>query len=151
MFVDADDTLDTEYIEQHVLSIGNYDMTQAGYQRVREDGIIIETRLPRHKYQFTSPCMRLYRREWLHQNGILFPQDMIYEDVIFSLRVWAAHPTIIMVPTVGYHYLLNPNSTTSKKHPNHRKKLYRTIYETQAPVWLKIYSYLRLFIHFLKS
>ena len=76
---------------------------------------------------------------------------MIYEDVIFSLRVWAAHPTIILIPTVGYHYLLNPHSTTSKKHPLYRKKLYRTIYETPAPAWLKIYTCLRLFIHFLKS
>lgn len=151
MFVDADDTLDTEYIEQHVLSIGNYDMTQAGYQRVREDGIIIETRLPRHKYQFTSPCMRLYRREWLRPKGILFPVGMIYEDVIFSLRVWAAHPSIIFVPSVGYRYLLNPHSTTSTKSSLHQQKLYHAIRETKAPLWLKLYTRLRLFIHFLKS
>lgn len=151
MFVDADDTLSNDYIEKHILSIGNYDMTQAGYQRVREDGTIIETRLPRHKYQFTSPGMRLYRTNWIKEHAILFPVGMIYEDVIFSLRVWAAHPTIILIPTVGYHYLLNPHSTTSKKHPLYRKKLYRTIYETPAPAWLKIYTCLRLFIHFLKS
>ncbi len=48
MFVDADDTLTVNYIEEHVQSIGNATMTQAGYQRVLEDGTIIETCLPRH-------------------------------------------------------------------------------------------------------
>lgn len=151
MFVDADDTLDTKYIEQHVLSIGNYDMTQGGYQRLRADGTIVETRIPRHKYQFTSPCMRLYRTKWIQEHAILFPVGMIYEDVIFSLRVWAAHPTVILVSTIGYHYLLNPGSTTAKSQPIHRRKLYRTICATQAPNWLKIYTFIRLFIHFLKS
>lgn len=151
MFVDADDTLNITYIEEHVQSIGNFTMTQAGYQRVLEDGTIIETCLPRHNCQFTSPCMRLYRREWLCQKGITFPQGMIYEDVVFSLHVWAARPSIVFVPTVGYKYLLNPHSTTSKKDPIDRKKLYQAIRQTRAPLWLKIYTHLRLFIHFLKS
>lgn len=151
MFVDADDTLAADYIEKHVLSIGDCDMTQAGYQRVLEDGTVIETRMPRHTYQFTSPCMRLYRREWLSQKGITFPQGMIYEDVIFSLRLWAAKPSVVFVPSFGYRYLLNPHSTTSKKDPIHRQKLYQTIRNTQAPLWLKFYTRLRLFFHFLKS
>ncbi|MCQ2332999.1 MAG: glycosyltransferase [Paludibacteraceae bacterium] len=151
MFVDADDTISPDYIEKHILSIGEHDMTQAGYQRVLADGTIIETRMPRHRYQFTSPCMRLYRRDWLCQQAIRFPQDMIYEDVIFSLRLWTAQPTIVFVQSVGYKYLLNPHSTTSNNEPIHRQKLYHAIRQTQAPQWLKLYTLLRLNVHFLKT
>ena len=61
-FVDADDYLDTDCYAQLIQHMANNDCVQMGYRRMSTDGKVIEEKCPRYFYQFTSPCMRLYRR-----------------------------------------------------------------------------------------
>ncbi|MCQ2310821.1 MAG: glycosyltransferase [Paludibacteraceae bacterium] len=151
IFVDADDYLDNDFIAQHLAAIENADYVQSGYRRVNIEGNILEQKLPRHRYQFTSPCMRLYRTSWLKENALCFPTDMIYEDVIFSLSLWGTQPKIQFIHYIGYNYTCNPHSTTSKFNVLAQKQLFNIIRYSNVPRWLKLLTILRLKIHFCKS
>ena len=146
-FIDADDWIDSDYIEQHILHIGDKEVVQSGYRRITGNGKIVREKHPGHFYRFTSPCMRLYRKSAVPA----FPEGMIYEDVIFSLRLWATRPSCRILPYIGYNYRVNPASTTSRRHPEDEKKLFSALWQTQAPLWLKIYTCFRLKMHFVKT
>lgn len=114
-FVDADDTIAPDWCERHLKAIHNVDYVQSGYQRNSKHF------LPKHRYQFTSPCMRLYRKETI--NGMRFSEGMIYEDVIWSAELWLNGASCRMINYTGYVYRQNPNSTTSRPHPDAQRKV----------------------------
>lgn len=126
-FVDADDYLDNDFYETLLPYIANYDCVQIGYRRVSTEGRIMEEKLPRYFYQFTSPCMRLYHRNIFTQHALTFPEGMIYEDVVFSLDLWKANPTYVQVPYTGYNYTFNPLSTTAKRNRTKEEQLFHIL------------------------
>lgn len=126
-FVDADDYLDADCYAQLIQHMANNDCVQMGYRRMSTDGKIIEEKCPRYFYQFTSPCMRLYRRNLFTEHQLTFPEGMIYEDVIFSLDFWATNPTFISIPYTGYNYTFNPLSTTAKRNRTREKELFEVL------------------------
>jgi len=151
VFVDADDYIDSDFIEQHVAVLGDADYVQSGYRRVTVNGEIIVKKLPVHRYQFTSPCMRLYQMSWIQQHAFLFPQNMIYEDVVFSLLLWSSHPNVAMLRYIGYHYTYHTLSTTTTVNRPAQLSLYRTIHQIRCDWWIKQYTLLRLHLHFFLS
>ena len=126
-FVDSDDYIDADFYEILLHNIGVNDCIQIGYRRVTPQGIILEEKLPRYFYQFTSPCMRLYRRSIFTQYALTFPEGMIYEDVIFSLDFWNSNPTYIQIPYLGYNYTSNPLSTTAKRNRTKEQELFHIL------------------------
>ena len=122
LFLDSDDALAPDYIEQMLSHIDDADLLQTGYKRVSLDGTITEEKCPswHRRYVLTSPCMRLYRTTWLREKGILFEEGMIYEDVLFSAQIWKEKPKIRVHQYTGYLYLINPHSTTSEPHDTTR-------------------------------
>lgn len=150
IFVDADDYLDSDFVEQHLRAIGDTDYVQSGYRRLSIYGDILEEKLPRHRYQFTSPCMRMYRTDFLRKHNLSFPTGMIYEDVIFSLHLWESLPRTCLMKYCGYNYTLNPSSTTSQPHRESQRQLICAIRQSHAQWWLKLLTILRLKVHFLK-
>ena len=155
-FVDADDYIDSDFYTYMQCHIGNLDCVQIGYRRVTNHGKVLLEKLPKHFYQFTSPCMRLYRRELFDKHGLYFPTGMIYEDVIFSLDFWAIKPTHKMLHYTGYNYLANANSTTATRNLVAKELLFATLEEKrQQSKSLKqkiliAYTALRLKMHFIK-
>ena len=147
-YVDADDWVDLNYIETLVKNIDEWDMLQTGYRRVLDDGTVIKQRMPVHRYRLTSPCLRLYKTSLIQQTGG-FPCGMIYEDVIFSMRLWSLRPSYAQIQYIGYNYRLNPNSTTAQPNLLARRGLYSAIRNIAVPFWLKAYTLLRLRFHFL--
>lgn len=152
LFLDADDALDTNLLK--TMQPTSADVVQFGYNRVGVDGTLIEQCITNRKYRLTSACMRLYRRDWLMKNAIRFPEGMYYEDVIFSVRVWLAHPRWEFLPMAGYLYTLNPSSTTSKIHSKDRSKLMNILREMRYGRSLSDrlvidYTRLRLQAHFM--
>ena len=145
-FVDADDWLEKDFVSRMLAAAAGSDVAQCGYRRVQNDGTIVVTKQPRHFYQFVSPCMRLYRNEALRD--VRFPEQMIYEDVIFSLHMWAKKPTYAILPYIGYNYRLNSSSTTSHVDKPAQRELYDAIHATHVPWWIKLYTLIRLKIHF---
>ena len=155
-FVDSDDYIDSNYFSTMLQAADDTtDCVQTGYRRVKQNGEMIKTYRPKHFYQYTSPCMRLYRRAFFDQHQLFFQEGMIYEDVVFSIDLWLAHPVYKMMPYCGYNYTLNTTSTTSSKRPEAEKELYRQLKKrlrnatSLTDRLLLTYTILRLKIHFL--
>lgn len=144
-FVDADDRLEPEWCARHIAAIDGVDYVQSGYKR-------LSAKTPCHQYQFTSPCMRLYRREAIAR--LQFAPGFIYEDVLFSADLWLSNATYRCINYTGYIYTLNPTSTTSVPHPEARKEVIRTLREKAKVANLKgkmilWYTIIRLQCHFI--
>lgn len=155
-FVDADDYLDADCYAQLIQHMANNDCVQMGYRRMSTDGKIIEEKCPRYFYQFTSPCMRLYRRNLFTEHQLTFPEGMIYEDVIFSLDFWATNPTFISIPYTGYNYTFNPLSTTAKRNRIREKELFEVLnaklrHAHSFKLWcITLLTIIRLKLHFMR-
>ena len=155
-FVDADDYIDSDFYTYMLQHIGDLDCVQIGYRRVTAQGKTLIEKLPKHFHQFTSPCMRLYRREVFEKYRLSFPTGMIYEDVIFSLDFWATRPSYKMLPYTGYNYLANTHSTTATRNLVARELFFATLQEKRKQSdrflmkLLIIYTILRLKLHFKK-
>ena len=174
-FVDADDKLEPDWLERHWAAIRDADYVQSGYKRIKVKGerlmvkgerlmangerlmangerLMANGKTPWHRYQFTSPCMRLYRREAIE--GLRFEEGMIYEDVIWSVDVWLRALRCRMIDYSGYLYTLNPQSTTSGKRPEAEQKVFAVLKErarnaTRRGKRIILYTILRLKLHFL--
>lgn len=155
-FVDADDYIDSDFYTYMHSHIGKLDCVQIGYRRVTSQGKVLLEKLPKHFYQFTSPCMRLYHRDVFDKHGLYFPTGMIYEDVVFSLDFWATNPTHKMLRYTGYNYLANANSTTATRNLVAKELLFATLKEKRqqskslTQKLLIAYTVLRLKLHFIK-
>lgn len=154
-FVDADDFVDADYFATLLAALTpDCDYVQAGYRRVLPDGSVVAQKKPRHLYQFISPWMRLYRRNWLHRHALVFREGIIYEDVLFSVQLWASGARGKRIAYIGYNYLVNPHSTTAQRNRQAEQILFdclRTQSHTAHSMCLKcliLYTYLRLKIHF---
>jgi glycosyltransferase involved in cell wall biosynthesis len=153
-FVDADDYVDNDFYTVLMQHIGDLDCVQIGYKRVSAQGKVLLEKLPKHFYQFTSPCMRLYRRELFTQHNLRFPSGMIYEDVVFSLDFWGTKPSYRILSYTGYNYLANTSSTTAMRNLVAKELLFATLKEKRQlsksliHKLLVIYTVLRLKFHF---
>ena len=153
-FVDADDYIDPDYYTYLTQEIGELDSVQIGYRRVTAQGKILIEKLPKHFHQFTSPCMRLYRRELFVNHNLHFPSGMIYEDVIFSIDFWGCNPSYKMLSYMGYNYLANTHSTTAIRNLVAKEVLFATLREKKQQAkslqhkLLILYTIIRLKFHF---
>jgi len=144
-FVDADDTIAPNWAAVHLQAIEGVDYVQSGYN----DG-----QIPCHRYQFTSPCMRLYRRKAIE--GLRFTEGMIYEDVVWSIDLWMRTLRCRRIRYGGYHYTANPYSTTSQRHPEAEQRVFAELKKrvqgaSRRNKLILLYTIIRLKIHFLKS
>lgn len=156
VFVDADDRLEPDWLKAHLDAMTDeVDYVQSGYKRIENGELGIENcELPRNKYQFTSPCMRLYRRKAIE--GMRFEEGMIYEDILWSVDLWLRRLSCRKINNTGYLYTLNPHSTTSRRHPEAEEKLFKALRERAKKADLRgkmiiCYTMMRARMHFLKE
>ena len=50
----------------------------------------------------TSCCGKLYRRQFLVDNGLQFPAGILYEDLLFTTQAYCSARTIAVVPDLVY-------------------------------------------------
>jgi glycosyltransferase involved in cell wall biosynthesis len=139
-FVDADDTIAPDWLARHLSAIDGVDYVQSGH--------------PRNKYQFTVVWNRLYRRETI--DGLRFAEGMIYEDVLFSVDIWLRGASCHITDYNGYHYTDNPQSTTSRRHPEAQRKVEQALKERMRHASCRgkiiiLYTLTRLKLHFIRS
>ena len=153
-FIDSDDYIALDFYESLINTIGDYDFIQFGYKRVTTNGKVICQKLPHHIYQFHSACMRIYRKDFLAKNNLLFMVGKLYEDVLFSIDLWRARPTYQIIPYTGYYYSIRSASTTATRNRNAEKELFITLkqklQQTQT-IWFKLLiltTIIRLKFHF---
>ena len=153
-FVDADDYI-APNLYSDILPLANKaDVVVHGYQRVSSTGKLISLHFPHH-FKYTTPWVRIFRREWLEKNAITFPERMCYEDVIFTIDHWIARPNYIVVKHTGYSYRLHESSTTAISHEEDQKRLFQLLchrlksVDTCVDKILIIYTIIRLKLHFM--
>jgi len=150
-FLDADDALESDWCAKHLEAAEGVGYVQSGYRRI-QPSVVSSQRLPLHRWQFTSPCMRLYRKETIE--GLRFEEGHIYEDVLFSVDLWLRNVPCRMIRYAGYRYTWNPSSTTSRPHPQAQKEVFRLLRDRARKASLRGkmiigYTIIRLYIHFL--
>lgn len=155
-FVDADDYLDADFYQTLLHACQpDTDVVQIGCRRV-QNGKVLSEQYPRTFFQFTTPWSRLYRRDFLTRHRLTFPEGMIYEDVLFSVDLWSAHPAFRILHYAGYNYRLNPLSTTAVRNRKAEQTLYNTLrqrYAASHDIRLKgliVYTCIRLKLHFIR-
>lgn len=139
-FVDADDTIAPDWCEKHVEAIEEVDYVQSGN--------------PRNRYQYTVVWNRLYRREAIAD--LLFPEGMIYEDVLWSVDLWLSKASCRVIRYNGYHYTANPESTTAHSHPEAQKRVLQALRAKRKGASMRgkfiiAYTICRLKLHFIRS
>ena len=152
-FVDSDDALELDWCERHLAAIDGVDYVQSGYKRCLMSEIRSQ-KTPLHQCQFTSPCMRLYRRETIER--LSFPEGYIYEDILFSTDLWLSGATCRILNYTGYHYTANPHSTTSRPHPEAQRRVISELKSRLHNASLRgkmiiYYTIIRLKLHFIRS
>ena len=153
-FVDADDYVDNDFYAVLMQYIEELDCVQIGYRRVTAQGKVLLEKLPKHFHQFTSPCMRLYRRELFTKHDLRFPSGMIYADGVVSVDFWGTKPSYRILSYTGYNYLANTSSTTAMRNLVAKELLFATLKEKKQlsksliHKLLVIYTVLRLKFHF---
>ena len=154
-FLDADDYLAPNLYADILSLADNADTILHGYQRVSSTGKHISLHIPQNYIHYTTPWVRIFRRQWLEQNAITFPEHMCYEDVIFTIDHWTAKPKYIIAKHTGYYYRLHESSTTATRHKVDEQKLYQLMRQRLKSVNLPIkililYTIIRLKLHFLR-
>ena len=143
-FVDADDFVDSDFFEKLVMAAPGYECVKgevwdydAGQNRcslntncdVNDD--IKKTGNPMYfGYGFTSA---IYRREWVVQNGIHFPEGISYfEDSFFTLTLAAGLSAVKVVDGAKYYYRNVAMSLSRDLTPDRINDLFRSISELFA-------------------
>lgn len=152
-FVDADDSLEPDWCARHLQAIADVDYVQSGYQRIQNSALSSQ-KTPHHRLQFTSPCMRLYRRKAIA--AMQFTEGMIYEDVVWSVDLWLRDLRYRRIPYAGYRYTLNPRSTTSRRHPEAEQRLFAALKQRVPQAsgrgkLIILYTIIRLKLYFIKQ
>lgn len=157
-FIDSDDYIEAQFVQTLVENTSdNTDYIQFGYKRENTHNQIIEEKIPHGRYQLTSACLRLYKRNFLLRHHLTFTPDILYEDVIFSTQLWGTRPKVLLLEYSGYHYTLREASITSKRNKTAEKTVFhylaKQLKETESfrAKVIIIYTMIRLKIHFLKS
>ena len=123
MFIDNDDYIDLDYIENMYSSIENNDIVIGGYKRVDDNRILFKKNIKNKKfgiYENVAPWGKLIKRELLKKNDIKFYNYSIGEDIIFNLKLYSSTDKIVVSKSTGYNWYFNniSVSNTSQKSLN---------------------------------
>ncbi len=115
-FVDCDDFVDEDYLEK-LLPRNGEDIILSGYRRPNNKGrIIVETKLKDEewsKFIVPAPWAKIYRRDFLIKNDILFLDNNIGEDVYFNLIAMLTAKKVKILDYVGYNWYFNDVSVSN--------------------------------------
>lgn len=139
-YVDADDWVESDMFEKMYRKMletrAEVIACQAG--RDRGDGRLcmvdsyrgpvnqlqqIQSDADRHKLLQVGLCSgvwgKLYKKSFLIDNHIIFPEHVTYEDNYFGRLVLYCVNSFVVLDGVYYHYFLNSRSTVSAKNSSH--------------------------------
>lgn len=126
-YVDSDDWVDFDYFEELYNAAKKQDLDIALATNVRIGNGKTKKRLKIEKEQVAHslqekldlcnqfknecPTNKIYRREFLLKNNIIWPEGVYCEDKIYTLKAVFWANGIISVPDVNYYYFRRQNST----------------------------------------
>jgi len=128
MFVDADDYIDNNYIEEMIKNSEDYNIIISGAKFLNEkcelinkDLYITETRCLKYSdikedivntIYFSASWKMLIKQDFIKSNKFFFNEDIKYgEDFLFNYQLMK-NQNILYVASCGYNYIQNQNSYT---------------------------------------
>ncbi len=139
-YVDSDDWIDNDYFEKLYLTAKKYDSDIALATNIRIGNGKTKKRLDIHKEGIYSslqnkldvckqsknecPTNKIYRREFLEKNDIVWPEGVYCEDKIYTLKAVYYANSVVTVPDVNYYYYRRTNSTVKQKNNHNADKNY---------------------------
>ena len=137
-FIDADDWVEKEYLELlYEASVKNgADLAGCKERRDASEGLTYITDQPGMSYEvrkfhidsveerkafFRQQPLKLYawgkliRKSLLMDNGIVFPEYLSYEDIVWGNMLNMCVSSAVLVDREMYHYYINPGSIVLKK------------------------------------
>lgn len=130
-FVDSDDWVDKDYYEKLYNAAKKYNSDLALAVNVRIGNGKTKKRLNISEETFVTslqekidisgqvknpcPTNKVYRREMLNANSIIWPEGVYCEDKLFTIKAVYYANGLVAVPDVYYYYYRNPNSTVNNK------------------------------------
>lgn len=120
VFVDADDTIESEYLRFHVDLMMNSDaemaMTDNSLNKVMPVRQLIAYCLYQRHGVNPSVYGKIYRAELFH--GVRFRPGIIYEDLDLMPRLWEKASRVICCPLGMYNYRHRPGSSINSFTPS---------------------------------
>lgn len=140
IFVDSDDVIELNYCEElykiaqkynadivttnmlkHKKKYNKYNLF---YKEIKE-AVSLEDKISLCKdktQRFFYVMNRAFKRSFINENNILFPEGCFFEDVMFMTKAIFKANRIVSCPFTTYHYIENPASTVKSKKNNDKKK-----------------------------
>lgn len=121
MFIDSDDFIKEDYIENYVKTLkeADYDLVAGGYHKWIDGKITYTIALqdkPWAKFMIMGPYTKLYKKSFLQENNIKFVKVNIGEDIYFNLQVNALAKKVKIIDYVGYYWYTNNESISNTMH-----------------------------------
>ena len=148
LFVDADDYVGPNYIEELVITAENHksELVITGYTMVFEGGgknrVIIPEKYEKYKveewaYRISACCSRMYLREFWEKHDLQFYQEAgaRAEDVPIALYSNLMAKNIAVVKDAGYYYYQHQGSAMNNKN---QKMLFKFPYHAFRNMYNKI-------------
>ena len=131
-FVDSDDWLDPDYLNDFIIRIGEgSDLILQGYVKERgaveigrrhiKEGYITKTLISDYildngLIDFGSPCCKLFKHSIIDDNALSFPDSYSYgEDTIFFFKYLKYCNSFSCIGKEGYHYVENSPESLSRR------------------------------------
>ena len=163
MFLDSDDNLApgavAEMLQasalhpQSALVMGQYAEGQHvlpdyGSTGCLNDGVLIQRMFLEEKISFHA-WNKLVSRKLVKDHSLYFAEGILFEDVLWSSRLFTVVDSVVLIPVVTYHYQDNPASImrTVPKRANHAVSSY--LYSADKVLELSftgLYAVQRLFV-----
>ena len=118
-YVDSDDYVAADFLERlyEATDNGEKDIVLSGREKVNADGIVIQRLVynpPTILRRLTTHGV-LYKRTYMQENHMEFPDGKIYEDNPFNLVMLFMTKKLEILSYSGYYQLVRNNSITAKK------------------------------------
>jgi len=156
-FVDSDDWIEPDMYEQLYNKITEYDCDIVSCKILRDDASGQITRRSNPDRQDTLICIdsseerekfivseiigvgvynKLYKKDFLFDNDINFPEKLAYEDIYFGSLLYLYANRIYILDEYMYHYYVNWNSTILQLDKAYHKNIF-TVSELLRAEYIK--------------
>lgn len=117
-FLDNDDFVEPDYFEIYLSQVETeeYDFVLAGYRRVDDEKTLFTVPAKHsqwYPFTVTAPWAKLYRTDFLREQGLSFLSYPLGEDIYFSLALYAKKPKTKIIDYIGYNWYFNTASVSN--------------------------------------
>ena len=146
-FVDADDCIDASSIERCLARCrAETDIVLCGLRlHSKSPGNNHVDILPIpdawSQLKFPATAFKLYRRDFLLDNNVTFPNFVVSEDILFNLHAYACTSNVEYVSEPLYHIYEHADSTTHRAYQAKLVDILDNVLVIQQQNWLKKFPY----------